>query len=200
MKRFLVALAFLLPFYSQAQVAPPSEEDTQAQEAFYISGLLGYSHIDLKEFSFEPEIGFGVRFGFLFSDHFSLGIYTQRYSSSASNTQLDAKDWTFGFEFTNLMIEFNYYVNEFDEDGFWFGALLGATKMNPTEAKFRGTSMPFINNTTYETSFGVSGGYHFTVATHFSIDPQINYIYTSDDGNVLHQFSGLVNFTFWIHI
>ena len=85
------------------------------------------------------------------------------------------------------MAEFNYHVNEADEDGFWFGGLLGITQVKLTNAE--------DNN---ETAFGVCGGYHFMVAPNFSITPQITYIYTDRDWGAFTQFSGLVNLTFWI--
>ena len=183
-KRFLAALVFLLPFYSQAQ------------EAFYISGLLGLSSPSSEieqpssspgnkiSYKFGAEISYGFRLGLLFNDHLSAGIYTQRYSDSdtGSTSSLPRKG-----TFTNLMAEFNYYVNEADEDGFWFGGLLGITQVKLTNAE--------DNN---ETAFGVLCGYHFMVAPNFSIAPQITYIHTDRDWGEFAQFSGLVNLTFWM--
>ena len=183
-KRFLAALVFLLPFYSQAQEAP------------YISILLGASRLnETEQFSSDTEVSFGLRLGILFGDHFSAGIYAQSFSASPNRYY----HYYYGskkFTFTNRMIDFNFY-DKADEGGFWFGCLFGITQVQD-DPLFRSNRSRNIN----QTSFGFSSGYHIMVTTNFSIAPQITYIRV-DPGKLYQSFtqlSGLINFTYWARL
>ena len=210
---------------SQAKETTPQTQDfsqtqvpQQTHKTFYVSGLLGLSNVGQevsdtektcerrgrspwqceggeKEFSFNPEISYGVRLGFLFNDHFSAGIHAQRYSTPSTleiANYIIFEDLT--FTFTNFMAEFNYYLNKAGEDGFWFGGLLGVTQV-----KLKNPSPEIADKNSNETSFGVSGGYHFMVNSNFSISPQITFIRINRSESVpsFTQLSGLINITFW---
>ena len=248
MKRFFIALVFLLPFYSQAQDTPQAKEATsqtkeaskvqdtpqakkttsqtkeasqaqettsQTQNAFYISGLLGYTHLDGENFSFRKDTirlnSSALRLGVLFNDHYSLGLHVQpNEGASAQHSGLNQRALDFRFTFLSLMAEFDYYVNKAGEDGFWFGGLVGATRVKreyPAPTSIHPDNEDFKeffvdNKTHYELSVGASCGYQFMMTSHFSIAPQITYILTIPNQfrDSFSQFSGMVNFTYWVHL
>ena len=208
MKKLFVILGFLIPLGSQAQ------------DAFYASGLLGINRttVDIKGVypSFDPEITFGFRFGLLFNDHISAGVYLQRYSGSGTSSdkdnsfknRIDATDLSLDGTFNNFLAEITYYVNEADENSFWISGLLGVTQVKLSgfseERRLWGSSPVFvphreeIEKEKNETAFGAALGYHFMVAPNFSISPQVTFVYTDTDDGKYTQFSGLLNITLWL--
>ena len=219
MKKFLIALGFLIPFTAQSQ------------DGFYASGLLGINSttMDFKEkdfiyfnetkinLSFDSEISFGFRFGLLFNDHISAGVYLQRYTGKTSlrsksithdsnipmwsctspceivNTRHD-----YNVTFNNFLAELTYYINEVDENGLWISGLLGVTQIKTSISKKDNYNGNLVDENSGETSFGVSLGYHFIVAPNFSISPQMSFIHIGASRADFNQFSGLINVTLWL--
>ena len=169
----IIAMTTLLPFTSQAQ------------EAIYLSGMLGMTSFDVADSSitYDTELSFGARGGVLFNEHIAAGIYIQRYATDNASVDLST---------LNLMAEVSYYFNEAEENGFWVSGLLGVTNWTADYT----AAVP--NDDDSETAFGGTAGYHFMVAPNFSISPQVTYIYTNTDTSSFTQLSGLVNVTFWL--
>lgn len=204
---FFISFIFLFPFNSFSQ------------DAFYASGLLGLNRTSMKTTVENNnvntsmgwlEITFGLRLGVLFNDHFSAGVYLQRFSDSVTDIndiyggpvrQMDLDITT-----NNLMAEFTYHFGEVNENGFWISGLLGLTQI---KSKFTtDQTNPFLNGILkktkdeYETSIGLSLGYHFMISPNFSFDPQFTYIYVPMEGegeySRIRQYSALLNITFWL--
>lgn len=226
MKKILIILSFLVPFA------------VHGQDGFYTSGLLGinsttraatggtnyYSYGEGANFTFDSKISFGFRFGVLFNDHFSAGIYLQRYTGKTfitteafrirtsgqghgfnaplrscpdpcENYEIVKLKHDYNVTFNNFMAELTYYVSEVDENGLWIGGLLGVTQIkNSPSDKDRHYLMDENSG-----AFGASLGYHFMVAPNFSISPQMSLIFIigASDANFI-QFSGLLNITLWL--
>ena len=100
MKKLVLILAFLaLPLSSYAQ------------DAFYVSGMLGLTSIDVDNstLDFDTELAYGFRAGLLFNDHVSAGLFVNRYATEVSSVDLSA---------LNIMAEVTYYFSEADENTF----------------------------------------------------------------------------------
>ena len=165
--------------------------NVQAQDAFYVSGMLGLTNVDSGDSSVEynTELSYGVRGGLLFNDHVSAGVYVNRYGGTGSvngiNSDLDVT-------LTNLMAEVTYFFTPADENSFWVSGLLGTTRAEldcPTGFSCENSS---------DTSYGVSAGYQFAVAPNFTIGPQFTYIRVDSDGDGVNMISGSANLTFWL--
>ncbi len=164
---------------------------SQAQDAFYVSGLLGltspnYSDSDLET---DTELSYGARAGLLFNENVSAGIYLQRYAGSDPDFTVGETD----VSLTNIMAEVTYYANMADENTFWISGLLGVTQ---SSTEF--SSGLVADNDESDTAFGFAAGYHFMVAPNFSLSPQITYIYTDTDTSSYSEISGLANLTIWL--
>ena len=221
MKKLFFTLGFLFSF------------SVHGQDSFYASGLLGlnsttmnviigtnmYSYGEGMSFSFDSEISFGFRFGVLFNDHVSVGVYLQRYTgrtfiksekcqlfttpsnapmhSCAPESSLVEVKYDYNMTFNNFLAEFTYYVNEVDENGLWISGLLGVTQIKariPNKDKYH----DLVYENSGETTFGTSLGYHFMVAPNFSISPQMSFTLFTDTKTFYNQLSGLINVTLWL--
>ncbi len=175
MKKLVLILTFLaLPLTSYAQ------------DAFYLSGMLGLTQMDISgsNAEFDSELSYGARAGLLFNDHFAAGIYIHRVTTEANNI-------TNGPEYVldNVMAEATYYFNEADENSFWVSGLLGMT--------FAETKTAGLSISDDATAYGASAGYSFAVSPNFTISPQVTYI-SSNFTNSVSELSGMVNLTFWL--
>ncbi len=179
-KLILILTVFAFPFFAQAQ------------DAFYVSGLLGLTNVNYSDSNFDTgmELSYGVRGGLLFNDHVSAGIYIQKYNGSDSDFPVGGIDADAAL--TNIMAEVTYYFKEADENTFWISGLLGVTQSN---IKFSNT---FASQDESDTAFGFAAGYHFMVAPNFSLSPQFTYVYTDNKQSSFSQVSGLVNLTLWL--
>ena len=171
MKKLVLILAFLtLPLSSYAQ------------DAFYLSGMLGLTSIDVDNstLDFDTELSYGFRAGLLFNDHVSAGLFVNRYATEVSSVDLSA---------LNIMAEVTYYFSEADENTFWLSGLLGTTQFK--------IESPLQSTNDSETSYGFSAGYHFMVAPNFSLSPQLTYILINAEDSAAST-SAMVNLTFWL--
>lgn len=162
----------------------------QAQEAFYVSGMLGMTMVDTSDgLDLETELSYGARAGLLFNDHISAGLYLHRYSGEDTTTNIGNPTEV---DFTNVMAELTYYFSEADENSFWISGLLGITNID-TNCTGNGCTQG-----SGQTSYGVAAGYHFMVAPNWSISPQITSIVFDADPNDISEISGMVNVTLWL--
>lgn len=177
MKKLALIIAFLtLPLAAQAQ------------EAFYLSGLLGLTDLQPSSGSaeYDYELTYGLRGGLLFNEHMSAGIFLQQLSTDQTN----AVGYSAETSAVNVLAEFTYYFTPADEDTFWVSGLLGTTFV---ETEFNdGTKV-----TDDGTTLGVAAGYHFMVAPNFSISPQVTYLHVGTNPE-LAEISGMVNLTLWL--
>lgn len=175
MKKFLVLLAFL-----------GISTSAHAQDAFYVSGLLGLGQasMNVSGVEFDTELNYGFRAGFLFNDNVSAGLFYMRSDNSTSVNTLVGTT-TFSSDFNPLMAEVTYYFNVADENSLTISGLLGVASVgNP--------------NSTNETAVGAAIGYHFMLAPNYSLAPTITYIKTlGEDDTDAQLISALVNFTVW---
>lgn len=174
MKKLITILVLvMLPFFAQAQ------------EAIYVSGLLGLTTVDTDaDIKLSTELSYGLRAGVLFNDNIAVGLYINRYSSSGNIPSFGSSN----LEYMNMMAEGVYHFQEADENGLWVSALLGLTDVTqscPTGA--------ICTTAASETSYGGSVGYHFMLAPNYSLSPQFTMILI--DGTIMSTVMG--NFSFW---
>ena len=175
MKKIILVLTFLtLPLSSYAQ------------DAFYVSGLLGLGQLDINvnEGDFGSELNYGVRAGLLFNDHVAAGLFYLR-SDNEKTISTNAVNATISSDFNPLMAEVVYYFNEADENSFYLSGMLGIADVGL--------------NSENETAVGASAGYNFMLAPNYSLAPQLTYIKTlgENDKDATH-ISALINFTIWL--
>ena len=158
-----------------------------AQDAFYISGLLGMTQLDPSEgpLEYNTELSYGLRGGHLFNDHVSAGVFVHRVVADATNPGAVSEATV-----DNLMAEVTYFFSEADENSFFLSGLLGTTKFTN---EGNGISLSESG-----TSFGASAGYHFMVAPNFSLSPQVTYITSDIDGIDVSEVTGMINLTLWL--
>lgn len=171
MKKLIILLSFLtLPLTSYAQ------------DAFYISGLLGLGQVDVNvnNVDFGTELNIGLRAGLLFNDHVSAGVFFLR-----SDNETSVLNTTVATDFNPLMAEVTYYFNPADENGLTISGLLGVATVGTTSSNS-------------ETAVGAAIGYHFMLAPNYSLAPQLTYVKTLGERDKDAQLiSALVNFTIW---
>jgi hypothetical protein len=154
-----------------------------AQQAIYLSGLLGIGHVSVSNspFNLDPDLSFGARAGVLFTEHVAVGAYWHqsnndiRYSTGQT------------FKATNLMAEISYFFNEADENGFWLSGLLGTTQASSSLSSASETDL----------ALGFSVGYQFALTPNFTLSPQLVYIHTDGSGDPFNQYKALMNLTAW---
>lgn len=183
MKKIILILSFLaLPLSSYAQ------------DAIYLSGMLGLTSIDVdgSSLDYDNELSYGLRAGVLFNDHVSAGLFINRYGTDTSSA-ITTQD----FSLTNIMGEVTYYAAPADENSFWVSGLLGITQSKvDTTITFPATAS--TSQSEADTAYGFSAGYHFMVAPNFSLSPQVTYIITDADAGNFSELSWIVNLTFWM--
>lgn len=183
MKKLILILSFLtLPLA------------TQAQDAFYITGLLGLTNVDISPqvTSYDTELSYGLRAGLLFNDHVSAGLFLKNYSTSKNNFNITNDN--VDFSLLNIMAEVTYFFNEADENTFWISGLLGTTQLS---ASYTGPSN-LSDDDDSGTALGASVGYHFMVAPNWSLSPQMTIIRTDVSPSTITDLSGMVNITLWL--
>ncbi len=178
----LIFCLFILPY------------SASAQDAFYLSGLLGLSQFEVSDSSlttspdFDAELAYGLRAGLLFNDHVSAGVFIQQ-TSAESRISVLGIPVNADYSLRNIMAEVSYYFNAADENTFWVSGLLGVMQVDVDST---------LNSNDSETALGATVGYQFAVAPNFSLSPQFTIIYAdSTDGSVT-QMSGLINLTAWL--
>ena len=159
-----------------------------AQEAVYVSGLLGLGQISTdSNDSFGTDLIYGARGGILFNDNLALGVFITRQSSSTVTNRVDVES-----EVTPLMAEVTYHLNEAEENGFVFSGMLGTAMISTTTGST-------TNDETF-TGLGASAGYSFAVSPNFSLSPQLTYIRFLGDGignGEGTNLSAMANLTIW---
>lgn len=159
-----------------------------AQDAFYVSGLLGMTQVNWQSttYDIDPELSAGLRGGLLFNDNVSAGLFLHRFNGDLENNGNAVGEITFGL----IMAEVTYYFEPADENTFWISGLLGTARLK--------TEVGALSAEASETAMGVSVGYHWAVSPNFTLGPQMTYVYvdtSSSSGNLL---SAHFNVTFWL--